>query len=165
MRALYLGSLRHQLVHPPLPSQHPTPSHTCTLPTTGSLQNSVHACQSPNSLLPPPSLPPGDEMEVEKKHYVIWTLFSVNFFFDVLQWVALFIAFFYLLQKMREDKLERGGCRGWGGAPLVGRCPCMEGRELPSKERMPLYGIVFFDIRHCLLHLCSQGVFWLCISG
>lgn len=56
-------------------------------------------------------------MEVEKKHYVIWTLFSVNFFFDVLQWVALFIAFFYLLQRMREDKLERGGCGGWAGAP------------------------------------------------
>lgn len=164
MQALYFISLRHQLVHP-LPS-HPTPAHPHRLTSEQCTHTPESKFPSPSPPSPSsPSLSPGDEMEVEKKHYVIWTLFSVNFFFDVLQWVALFIAFFYLLQRMREDKLERGGCRGWAGAPLVGRYPCMEGRELPSKERMPLCGIFFFDIRHCLLHLCSQGVFWLYISG
>ena len=55
----------------------------------------------------------------------MWTLFSVNSFFDVVQWLALFVAFFYLLQKMREEKLERGGWRERGAALMVGRWYCV----------------------------------------
>ena len=43
----------------------------------------------------------------------MWTLFSVNSFLDVVQWLALFVAFFYLLQKMREEKLEKLERGGW----------------------------------------------------
>lgn len=74
---------------------------------------------------------------------VTWTLFSVNYFFDVIQWLVLFIAFFYLLQKMREERLERGEQRDKEGHLFEWtECSYMDERELPYKGGMPLYGIV-----------------------
>jgi hypothetical protein len=38
---------------------------------------------------------------------VTWILFGVNFFFDVIQWLLIFVGFFYLLQRIREESTER----------------------------------------------------------